>query len=73
MNCRERCPHSDSCASLWPNHHGREDIRWYECPMFDKIEDHLMEARDNARDHPLDDDLPFTDDDYDGPDAEDEP
>ena len=67
------CPHKRFCDGVY-NVTGCNGENWYECPMFDKIEDHLAEARDMARDHPIKDDMeiPFFDDDYDGP-EEDEP
>ena len=65
------CPHEKFCADVY-HVKACDGSGWYECPVFDKIEDHLMEARDNARDHPLKDDIPFCfDDDEDcGPEVE---
>ena len=65
------CPRQNTCEYLF-HVKGCNGDNWYECPYMDKIEDLTMEARDNARDHPLKDEIPFwSDDDYDGPEVED--
>lgn len=41
----------------------------WECPIADKIMDHLMEARDMEREFQDEDEIPFCED-YDGPEVE---
>ena len=67
---RKYCPHRKTCKEFY---HVKDcnGACWHECPIYDKIEDHLMEARDNARDYPTKDEIPFDDEDYDGPEVED--
>ena len=43
-NCHERCPYSKIC---YEHYHckGSHDSRYpYECAIYDKIQDHIMEA-----------------------------
>ena len=70
MARRCECPRVGTCEALM-NVRNCAGENWYECPVLDKIMDLEMEARDNARDHPLKDEIPFFDDDYDGPEVED--
>lgn len=65
-----RCPHRKVCKNFYAVC-SCDGSSWYECPIYDMIEDHLMEARDNARDYPAKDEIPFDDEDYDGPEVED--
>lgn len=64
------CPHKKMCADLFRISSCDSKV-WYECSYYDKILDMMMEARDMARDHPPKDEIPFFDDDYDGPEVED--
>ena len=72
-NCRDICYHSELCAHAYPNFHGAktEDERpWNDCPFAFKIEDLLQEAEDIQRELEDEDELPFDDEDYDGPEVE---
>ena len=56
-NCHERCPYSKTCYE-WFHYKGCHDPNYpWECPMYDKIMDHMMEAKD----------MPFYDPDNDLP------
>lgn len=68
MSCREKCPHSKACAEIWPRFNGDNTTVFTECPMYDKIEDWIMEAEPTRR---YGEDIPFCDDGYDGPEVED--
>lgn len=64
------CAHRKACEELF-HVKSCDGSGWYDCPVYDKIEDLIMEARDMARDHPPGDEIPFGDMDYDGPEVED--
>ena len=70
--CHERCPYSRYCYYEGEDRNDFPD----ECSQYYKIDDLLMEARDIAaqerweREHGMDEDIPFADEDYDGPEEE---
>jgi hypothetical protein len=56
-NCRDHCKHSNLCKRNYPDFNGSEEKYFhFECPMYDKFEDILMETRDRMRDKTFYDD-----------------
>lgn len=66
-NCRKICVYRQFCEKKYPDYHGGENGErpHVECPMAWKIEDILMDAEPE-----IEDELPFDDEDYDGPEVE---
>ena len=60
-NCKEYCPYTKICSKYYPKCKGEEGLSHSECPIAWKIEDLLMDAKDNP--------LPF-DDPPEGPDTD---
>ena len=57
-NCREYCPYTKICAEKYSKYQGEEGLSYHDCPMAWRIEDTIS------------DEIPFCDDDYDGPEEE---
>ena len=71
-NCRTICPYRKICAeTMLPDYAGGENgehPQW-ECPVAFKIEDLLMDAWEPEDE----DEVPFDDEDYDGPEEDELP
>lgn len=71
-NCRDICCHKNLCPRIYPDFHGAEtedEHPWWDCPMAFKIEDLLQDAWEPEDD----DEIPFDDEDYDGPEEDELP
>ena len=71
-NCRKICVYRQFCAEKFPDYAGGENGErpHVSCPMAWKIEDILMDAEDIRKEQEIEDELPFDEEDYDGPEVE---